>query len=197
MGDRGDNKQQPNSQQRTKGRITALLYAISILYAGHYITMLPLSQARKHIHNEGLMNIGGISRAQQAYFLEPQTFARRILDLGIGIRSESDNYAYRILSPAHPTPKRSFSPKTQNFPAIAHIAYPKHDNLQVYISIVQIEIYPGTNELTSRAVLCRSASSLDVLKSKRDLYFGFRSLTNFHQTKTRWACPIHFEELGK
>lgn len=197
MSDRSNKKQQPNSQQRAKGRITALLYAISILYAGYYIPMLPLSPVRKHTYNEGLINIAVISRGQQAYFLEQQTFARRILDLGLGIQWETNNYAYRILYPAHPAPKRSFSPKPKNFPAIASIAYPKNDKLKVYVGIVKKMRDPNTNELTTQGNWCRSASPLDVLRFEEKLYFGFRSFANFRQTGTHLTCPIHFEEVGR
>lgn len=48
-------------------------------------------------------NLGAMTRAQQAYFLEYNKFARDIKDLGIGIDPETDDYRYRILPQANQT----------------------------------------------------------------------------------------------
>lgn len=52
---------------------------------------------------EARVNIGAMSRAQQAYFLENNKFARDIRDLGIGIDSETDDYRYRIVPQGNQT----------------------------------------------------------------------------------------------
>lgn len=41
-------------------------------------------------------NIDAMSRAQQAYFLEYQTFANSIEQLGVAIKPETENYCYQI-----------------------------------------------------------------------------------------------------
>lgn len=46
-------------------------------------------------------NIGAMTRAQQAYFLEYNKFARDIKDLGVGIDPETDDYRYRIVPQAN------------------------------------------------------------------------------------------------
>lgn len=46
---------------------------------------------------EGKQNTGAMSRAQQAYYLENEKFTTKIEELGIGIKSETENYSYKIL----------------------------------------------------------------------------------------------------
>jgi Type IV pilin-like G and H, putative len=45
---------------------------------------------------EGKIYIKTMSRAQQAYFLEKNRFANNIKDLGIGIKTDTSDYSYRI-----------------------------------------------------------------------------------------------------
>lgn len=46
--------------------------------------------------DETLNNLGALSRAQQAYFLEESQFAATIEDLGLGTNSETENFNYGI-----------------------------------------------------------------------------------------------------
>jgi type IV pilus assembly protein PilA len=56
-----------------------------------------LSQVSKARQSEGKQNIGAINRAQQAYFLEnANKFTSSMADLAIGIKSQTENYAYSI-----------------------------------------------------------------------------------------------------
>lgn len=55
-----------------------------------------LGQVSKAKQSEARQNVGAINRAQQAYFLQPQQFADSIADLGIGIKTQTDNYTYSI-----------------------------------------------------------------------------------------------------
>ncbi len=48
--------------------------------------------------SEGKLYIGSLNRAQQAYFLENNKFAITIEQLGIGIKPETENYRYQIVS---------------------------------------------------------------------------------------------------
>lgn len=52
---------------------------------------------------EGKQNLGGMNRAQQAYYLENEKFASKIEDLGIGIKPETENYRYQILPQGNQT----------------------------------------------------------------------------------------------
>ncbi len=57
-----------------------------------------LSQVSKARQSEGKQNVGAINRAQQAYYLEnANKFTSSMVDLAIGIKSQTDNYAYAIV----------------------------------------------------------------------------------------------------
>ncbi|MEM9541956.1 MAG: type IV pilin-like G/H family protein [Cyanobacteria bacterium P01_E01_bin.42] len=200
-----------NSQRRFDAGIIALLYWLSI-YAGHSLIIWQMNRwtdiNRDASGYESSTDVSGyaasdniyedfdivvISRAQQAYFLEKKTFARRIIDLRIARRWNRDYYHYRMLYSAHPQP--SIYPI--NLPAIVSIAYPKYDSWKVQIGIVQATIDSNTKELTTQAYFCRSVSSFGVLKSEGDLNFGFPDFADFRQTEPHFACPVNFENFGR
>jgi len=54
--------------------------------------------------NEAKQYVGAMNRGQQAYFLENHTFAQNLEELGIGIKSKTENYQYLIET----TPKTTF-----------------------------------------------------------------------------------------
>ncbi len=55
-----------------------------------------LGQVAKAKQAEAKNNMGATNRAQQAYYLEWQCFTTSLTDLGVGIRTETENYAYTI-----------------------------------------------------------------------------------------------------
>lgn len=55
-----------------------------------------LSQANKARESEGKQYVGSMNRAQQAYFLERQRFTSALVNLGLGIQSDTTNYSYSI-----------------------------------------------------------------------------------------------------
>jgi type II secretory pathway pseudopilin PulG len=57
-----------------------------------------LSKANKARQAEARTFVGAMTRAQQAYHLEKGTFSNSIEGLGIGIRPETENYRYQIVS---------------------------------------------------------------------------------------------------
>lgn len=54
------------------------------------------ASAGKAEESEGKTYVGSMSRAQQAHYLEKSQFASKLDDLGLGIKSETDNYSYKI-----------------------------------------------------------------------------------------------------
>lgn len=58
-----------------------------------------LGQVNKAKQSEAKSNIGTMNRAQQAYQLEYTQFASTINELGVGVRSVTDNYQYKITGP--------------------------------------------------------------------------------------------------
>lgn len=57
-----------------------------------------LSQVNKGKQAEGKQNIGSLNRAQQAYFLENDSFATDVVSVGIGIKTQTVNYNYTLKS---------------------------------------------------------------------------------------------------
>lgn len=57
-----------------------------------------LGQANKAKQAEAKLNVGAMLRAQQAYLLEKGKFSPSIEDLNIGIKPETQNYRYKIVS---------------------------------------------------------------------------------------------------
>lgn len=55
-----------------------------------------LNQANKARESEGKQYVGSMNRAQQAYFLERQRFTSALVNLGLGIQSDTTNYSYSI-----------------------------------------------------------------------------------------------------
>lgn len=63
-----------------------------------------LSQAAKARSSEARTYVGSLNRAQQAYYLENQQFAQDIEKLSLGIKDNTDNYTYFVVTTA-PTVK--------------------------------------------------------------------------------------------
>ncbi|MBP0020993.1 MAG: type IV pilin-like G/H family protein [Cyanobacteria bacterium SBLK] len=154
--------------------------------------------ARKAKQVEGHLNIGAISRGQQAYFFENKTFARKIVDLGLGIRWETNDYSYRIVYPSYPTHTQSSMPKTQNFPAIASIAYPKSEGLRTYLAMEWLAIDSATKELRNYSIRCRSEKSFEKLKSSKDKMLWFSKFSSPRQNNedATMTCPTGFTKMS-
>ncbi|MDP8966948.1 MAG: type IV pilin-like G/H family protein [Cyanobacteriota bacterium] len=63
------------------------------------------SKVSKAKQAEGKQNIGVLNRAQQAYYLENNAFTNSIETLGVGIKTQTQNYNYSIRT----TPKAVFN----------------------------------------------------------------------------------------
>ncbi len=81
-------------QRFTLIELVVFFFIIGILSA----IALPslLSQTCKAKQAEARQNTGAMNRAQQAYFLEKKTFAKSLDELGVGIKHETDNFAYSV-----------------------------------------------------------------------------------------------------
>jgi hypothetical protein len=55
-----------------------------------------LSCGNKGKQAEAKQNIGAMNRAQQAYFIDKNTFAKSVVDAGIGIQTQTVNYNYSV-----------------------------------------------------------------------------------------------------
>ena len=99
-----------------------------------------LNQANKAKQSEAKQYLASISKGQQAYYVENDTFIAGIVDigkLGLGVKTATQNYTYDIVS-ANPIDEAS--------------AWTKEGGaaLQRYAGLVFI-----TNEQTSSSILCK------------------------------------------
>ena len=85
-----------------------------------------LNQANKAKQSEAKQYVASMNRGQQAVFAEKTSFASKIPDLGLGIKSETDNYKYQI-------------PQKSNNSVVVAVAEPKKSGLKGYVGIVASE----------------------------------------------------------
>ena len=107
-----------------------------------------LNQANKAKQSEAKQYIASISKGQQAYYVENDTFIAGIADigkLGLGVKTATQNYTYDIIS-ADPTDEASAWTKDGGAP------------LQRYAGLVFI-----TDEQTSSSILCEGPAAPDVI----------------------------------
>jgi type IV pilus assembly protein PilA len=88
------NRKKKNDEGFTLIELLVVVIIIGVLAA----IALPslLGQISKAKQAEGKNNIGAINRAQQAFFLEGNAFATTVQAVGIGIRTQTENYAYEV-----------------------------------------------------------------------------------------------------
>ena len=87
-----------NKKKQNEGFTLIELLVVIIIIGILAAIALPslLGQVAKAKQAEAKNNVGALNRAQQAYFLEWQDFTTGLTDLGIGIKTQTENYNYTI-----------------------------------------------------------------------------------------------------
>lgn len=147
------NRKKKNEEGFTLIELLVVVIIIGVLAA----IALPslLGQVSKAKQTEARQNVGAINRAQQAFFLQPQEFADSIAELGIGIKSQTDNYSYSLVTSTVAT--NSFSQAKASSRKAA---------LKSYFGIVGTQIGDtATSEVLTLAGACESLTPTTTVTS--------------------------------
>ncbi|MBP5974676.1 prepilin-type N-terminal cleavage/methylation domain-containing protein [Brasilonema sp. CT11] len=153
--------------------LLVVIIIISILSA----IALPsfLSQANKAKQSEAKTYVGSMNRAQQAYYLENGRFAD-ISELGIGIKSKTENYEYRS------------TPSTDN-QVVVNNGISQKDSLKSYAGVVILSKQNSSTQADVLAILCESTNTGKGTAQQPN------STTNGNSSEPQ--CPSNYKELNK
>jgi len=106
--------------------------------------------------SEAKTYVGTMNRGQQAFFLEKNYFTSNLEELGLGIKSETENYKYKIVV-------------INSTKAVQNIGLAKKSGLKSYTGLTYIAQPPNSSEPYSLTVLCESLSPTLQIPAKFDL----------------------------
>ncbi|MEH2286205.1 type IV pilin-like G/H family protein [Nostoc sp.] len=140
-----------------------------------------LNQANKAKQSEAKTYTGSLNRAQQAYFLENTAFTSDISALGIGIQTQTVNYAYTVTGTYSGT-----GAVVTNRASVNTAGAP----LKSYVGGVEVTNVGATSEATTIGVLCEALLPLSSSGSNA-------SSVTFATTSGALTCPAGFTSLAK
>ncbi|MGH8001410.1 MAG: type IV pilin-like G/H family protein [Brasilonema sp.] len=126
-----------------------------------------LSQANKAKQSEAKTYVASMNRAQQVYYLENGEFTDEIDKLGIGIKTNTENYEYKIEKKSDINFVNHARPQTAT------------GTLKSYAGVVMILKQEGS-EATTQAILCESQNS-DTKDMQSECPNGFSKLNQSSQ----------------
>ncbi|HEY9666592.1 MAG TPA: type IV pilin-like G/H family protein [Coleofasciculaceae cyanobacterium] len=148
-----------NKKKQNEGFTLIELLVVIIIIGILAAIALPsfLNQANKAKQSEAKTYVGSMNRAQQAYYLENDTFAGydKFGDLGLGIATETANYKYTIVPATTPTTGAGISKVTNQ----AQQVQGQTSSLKAYIGGATIGTITGTSEATTLAILCEAKAA--------------------------------------
>jgi prepilin-type N-terminal cleavage/methylation domain-containing protein len=106
-----------------------------------------LNQANKAKESEAKQYLSAINKGQQAVYTEKSTFSNDVKDLGVGIKTQTENYVYGCTIDAA-------APNTR---AVNCQAVALNESVRSYLGAVYL-IDISATESTSRSLLCQTTS---------------------------------------
>ncbi|RCJ16619.1 general secretion pathway protein GspH [Nostoc sp. ATCC 43529] len=150
-----------------------------------------LNQANKAKQSEAKTITGSMNRAQQAYYLENGKFASATDDatsakafgqLGLGVKTQTENYEYRI---------KGGDALVTNQAKLKTALAP----LKVYVGGVGVSVVSATSEATTIAVLCEGKVPGNVTGAPTGTEEF--TVTEIPNNGNATSCPTNYESLAK
>ena len=127
-----------------------LLLLMGIGVIGAIVIPPFLSRVTKATQPEAIVYISSMNKGQEAYFVEKSVFSTSVKALGIGIKTETTNYKYSLVS----TKKATF-----NYGVSKQIYLKSYVGGVFVIPATKVDSNSSKNKITTTSILCQADSA--------------------------------------